>query len=1061
MKCKMELIPGLPRKELIEKIHFYHRQGEVAERALGFYLLDMERRREQGATFPRASHWAKKKLGMKRADKLIRASRCLEKLPAIAGAFSRGEISWTKVRDMTRVATSQSEGQWLEFARNHSSEEVEKAVVRAKRGGLPGAGLGISRPTRLVRFPLTAERHARWEMAIRKVRHEQGRGTTPADAAICMADLVLGTEPLDPEEKGTDGETTAPRRRERGEPHFVVVYHVSPDGKSAWIDAADGRVEVDPGKIPQKVRAGAKAIEVKDVALRGTFRAIRFGQRGKAAKEERDKAVSPEMRAAALARDGYRCVLCRRTRDVEVHHLEPLADGGLSELECLASLCSPCHGAGHAQELILRIEDDGKFTALDRDGKELGREESAAEVLAEVGEDCPLETIEIREAAGKEAPGGIQACAPSEFAAREATPPEGSPGGAASAEAAVVPGEPIGAPAPLAAEEALSFVVLLDELPAELTASQWRSLEARLEWSPSHGAFLLRAQAEDLDLSERTVSSLSDATGEAKPAERAREVSPTRPRSFQDLVGQSRVVENLLLAARAAAARGEPLGHALLSGPAGLGKTTIARLLAAECGASFQEVVAGNIADPHQLISILARLEKGSFVFVDEIHALKCSCAELLYPALEDGIVQVLVRQGGRTRLLRVHLEPFTLVGATTRLGALEAPFRARFPLKERLEPYSENELADLVERAAQRLGDPASPEAARAIARRSRGTPREAIRLLERARDVAQVTAMTEARAKAEASAEAQASSTSKGSTASQGSTMSQVDGDPSTILARTGHFSDVSLSATTSQNINISLRSETTCETYGNGERPARVGDAEPRESVSGGEVLPPQAPQNAAPLHASESVAVRGTTGASNPPQDRAHAGAITQVAKDADPVLARTGRESSSSPDATTSPVLKNSEAIQESGATHGNGEATSRAADPAASGANEAHLIEAAHVTEAARRAGIDKRGLNREERKIVRLLLRRGKPVGLEAIASRLGLDVETLRDVHEPFLERQGLVERTERGRVATEKAWRIYGAAGKDRSSGSSGSKPESAFRGIPVLAFPRLGG
>src|SRR5512139_1520856 len=231
MKINMQLVPGLPRRELIEKIHFHHRQGEVAERALGFYLLDMERRREQGAGFPRAAHWAKKKLGMKRADKLILATRRLEKLPAISGAFSRGEIAWTKVREMTRVATSQTEGKWLEFARNHNSEEVEKAVSRSRPGSLPGAGLGISRPTRLVRFPLTLERHARWEMAVRKVRHESGKGTTPADAAMYMADLVLGTEPVDAEEKGREGETTARRRRERGEPHFVVVYHVSPDGK--------------------------------------------------------------------------------------------------------------------------------------------------------------------------------------------------------------------------------------------------------------------------------------------------------------------------------------------------------------------------------------------------------------------------------------------------------------------------------------------------------------------------------------------------------------------------------------------------------------------------------------------------------------------------------------------------------------------------------------------------------------------------------------------------------------------------------------------------------------
>jgi Holliday junction DNA helicase RuvB len=149
------------------------------------------------------------------------------------------------------------------------------------------------------------------------------------------------------------------------------------------------------------------------------------------------------------------------------------------------------------------------------------------------------------------------------------------------------------------------------------------------------------------------------------------------------------------------------LGHVLLAGPAGLGKTTLARLLAAERGAAVQEVVGAHLEDPHQLISLLARMEKGGVLFVDEIHALGTACEEALYSALEDGLVQAVVRDRVRARVIRVRLEPFTLVGATTRLGA------------------------------------DVSAEAALAVARLSRGTPREAIRLLERARDLAQVEEM------------------------------------------------------------------------------------------------------------------------------------------------------------------------------------------------------------------------------------------------------------------------------------------------------------------------------
>jgi Holliday junction DNA helicase RuvB len=235
------------------------------------------------------------------------------------------------------------------------------------------------------------------------------------------------------------------------------------------------------------------------------------------------------------------------------------------------------------------------------------------------------------------------------------------------------------------------------------------------------------------------------------------------------------------------------------------------------------------IGDPYQPISLLCRLPRSGYLHIDEIHCLGEASQESLYSALEDGVADAVLREGGRTRAVRVRFEPFTLIGATTRLGELSKAFRDRFRLQERLDAYEEHELAEVVSRAAVRLGTSATPDAALDVARRSRGTPREAIRILERARDVAQL---------------------------------------------------------------------------------------------------------QGAA---------------------------------------------------------------------------------------------VIAVAHVVQAAERLGIDERGLDRV---VVKLLLRRGKPTGLEAIASRIGVDLETYRDVHEPWLERSGLVERTRDGRVATEEARAIFGA-------------------------------
>lgn len=241
-------------------------------------------------------------------------------------------------------------------------------------------------------------------------------------------------------------------------------------------------------------------------------------------------------------------------------------------------------------------------------------------------------------------------------------------------------------------------------------------------------------ESEEFDLEKRLV-------GTELMAEDADEAELSlRPKTLNEYIGQEKVKENMKIYIDAAKKRGEPLDHALLYGPPGLGKTTLSAIIAHEMGVNIRITSGPAITKPGDIVAILTNLQAGDVLFIDEIHRIPREIEEVLYPAMEDFAVDIIIGKGAGARTIRLDVPHFTLIGATTRAGQLTSPLRDRFGISQRLELYTHDELCEIIMRSANILGVICDREGAIEIAKRSRGAPRIANRLLKRVRDFADV---------------------------------------------------------------------------------------------------------------------------------------------------------------------------------------------------------------------------------------------------------------------------------------------------------------------------------
>ena len=698
---KRYLKRNLPSSQLFKKISGAERRMEAGERELGFYLLDLKSRHVyRDANCGSFREFIRKRSGLRlrKATHLVQVALALESLPLMDQAFAEGKLYWSAVRAMVAVATPQTEAKWLQYALTHRVDEVEALVASSKPGEDPQDKSWKRRPLRYpYRFNVTAEKHQAFELLMSMLSKKNGAEMAIEDALFEAVQLWIAEEL----------EADAGRGPERLYPSSLrQVIYTCPDCKANAAATSDGPVGIDP-EVAKKLLEGAEVLDlttksapkkcpiwdnvktevvVNPQSLQKTpegekvvhFSNLSTPDRPTVPIDERDIPNTPEITRKVLSRDGYYCRVPGCTSmAVESHHLEWRSQGGRTSVECEGGFCIAHHDMFHEGRLLVSgTGEDLRFS-----------DQNLRPIIRLPSSDTPSVELEV-----------------------EAKPAGTTSGSEAAAPAVEVP----------------------TAIPREFDRSFWRTHRHLFEWSERRNALIYHP--------EWASSALPEAEDEVKSGSRPPEGGEAGLEGFK---GQTRAVRNLGIALRATKDRGELPDPMLLSGQPGLGKTTLAKLIARDLGSELHQVQGPALLDLGALVGVLSALDRGATLFVDEMHRVPVAILECLYQALDEKTLSLPVIHascGASARFVKLKIEPFLLIGATTEESLLPKPLRSRFTVKERLEPYSRDELETMAIAAGGKLGVEVTPEGARALARGARGTPRILLGHLARARDLAQV---------------------------------------------------------------------------------------------------------------------------------------------------------------------------------------------------------------------------------------------------------------------------------------------------------------------------------